>query len=280
MITRLRLLRAAGLIAAGLALFLAFLYMFIPSARINAIINQALTARGLSLSPGARKTLLPGLVWNKPQLSSDLGVLVRCDQLKMQLSLLPLVTGLVNLDVTALIGTGHLSLNYGITGRQVLDLHADDISLANIPFFKTVLGATAGGSLWSEGNVRRGPNGLNGHLKLEIKQLEYSGMKLGAFPLPDVANLGSQGMVKITDGKARLESFTLKGEGIYMRLSGDIPTGENAVTAPLNLTLEIMPKADFMEKQKLVFMLLAKFMASPGVYRIPVKGTMLKPEIL
>jgi len=41
-----------------------------------------------------------------------------------------------------------------------------------------------------------------------------------------------------------------------------------------------MPKPEFLEKQKLVFLLLAKFMSAPGVYRVPIKGTMLKPEIL
>jgi hypothetical protein len=41
-----------------------------------------------------------------------------------------------------------------------------------------------------------------------------------------------------------------------------------------------MPKPEFIDKQKLVFLLLAKFMASPGVYRVPIRGTLLKPEIL
>jgi len=112
-----------------------------------------------------------------------------------------------------------------------------------------------------------------------VKQLEYSGVRLGSVPLPDAANLKAQGMVKVTDGKARLESFTLEGDGIYMRLSGDLPSGANAGTAPLNMSLEIMPKPDFMEKQKLVFLLLAKFMTSPGVYTVPIRGTLLKPQI-
>ena len=87
-------------------------------------------------------------------------------------------------------------------------------------------------------------------------------------------------MVRVVDGKARLESFTLEGDGVYMRLSGDIPSDANAAATPLNMSLEIMPKPEFLEKQKLVFLLLAKFMASPGVYRVPIKGTLLKPEIL
>jgi type II secretion system protein N len=103
---------------------------------------------------------------------------------------------------------------------------------------------------------------------------------MGAFALPDAANLNSKGMIRITDGKARLESLTLQGEGLYMRLSGFLPMGANAASAPLDLVLEIMPKPEFLEKQKLVFLLLAKFMVSPGVYRVPIRGTLLKPEIL
>jgi hypothetical protein len=46
------------------------------------------------------------------------------------------------------------------------------------------------------------------------------------------------------------------------------------------MILEIMPKPEFLEKQKLVFMLLARFMTSPGVYTVPIRGTLLKPVIL
>jgi len=90
----------------------------------------------------------------------------------------------------------------------------------------------------------------------------------------------TQGMIRVSDGKARLESFTLAGDGIYMRLSGDLPFGANAAVTPLNMSLEIMPKPEFLEKQKLVFMLLARFMTSPGVYTVPIRGTLLKPAII
>lgn len=275
-----RLLRGAGLFAAGLCLFIAGIYIFIPMGRVNGAINQILAAQGLTLSPGAGKTILPGLVWNDLELSSAQGVLISCKRLKLQLRLLPLLTGRLVLGAAASIGSGQIGLEYGVTGQDALKLHADGIGLADIPFFKTALGAKVGGNLWSEGSVRRGPQGLNGDLKLEVRQLEFSGVKLGAFPLPDVAKLSSQGMVRVTNGTARLESFTLQGDGIYMRLSGDLPSGVNAVNAPLNLSLEIMPKPEFLDRQKLVFLLLAKFMVSPGVYRVPIKGTLLKPQIL
>lgn len=280
MSARQRQFQIAALLAAGVCLFLFFFYLFFSMGRVNAVINQHLASQGLTLTPGAHKTILPGLAWDNLLLSSDQGALFRCEQLKLQLGLLPLLGGRITASAALSLGKGHLDLEYGITGSKALVLHINGISLADIPFFKTVLGARAGGSLWSEGSVTRGPKGLNGTLKLEIKQLELSGVKLGGFPLPDVANLHSQGMVRVTNDSARLESFTLEGEGIYMRLSGDLPSGANAANMPLNLILEIMPKPEFLEKQKLVFMLLARFIASPGVYRLPIKGTLLKPTVL
>jgi type II secretion system protein N len=272
--------RRAALFAALVALFLLFSYMLFPTGRIDAAIAQILARQGLTLSTEVHKTFLPGLAWDDLLLSSEQGPLLSCRRLQVRALLLPLLAGRAVVSGGATIGNGHLDVRYALNGKAALDLDADGIALAEIPFFKSVLGAQMAGTLWSQGKLQRGAKGLSGDLKLEVKQLEYSGVKLGSFPLPDAANLKTQGMVRVTDGKARLESFTVEGDGIYMRLSGDLPSGANAGTAPLNMSLEIMPKPDFMEKQKLVFLLMAKFMTSPGVYTVPIRGTLLKPQIL
>jgi type II secretion system protein N len=274
------LVRGAVLTLACLTLFTICVYLFFPSRRINAAIDQALSTQGLSLAPAAHKTVLPGLAWNNALLSSQQGPLIHFDHLSVRLLLMPLLTGRIVLSSTATLGAGRMDLEQRITGRQTVQVAVNRMPLNEMPIFNTVLGARVGGSLWSEGQVTRGTKGWSGELKLEISQMEFSGIRMGAFPLPDAANLNSKGMVRITDGRARLESLNLQGEGVFMRLSGDLPLGVNAEAAPLDLVLEIMPKPDFLEKQKLVFLLLAKFMASPGVYRVPIKGTLLKPEIL
>ena len=262
------------------ALFLLSSYLLFPTARIDAALAQVLSRQGLTLSPAVHKTLLPGLAWDNMQLSSEQGPLLNCERLQVRALLLPLFAGRAVVSGVVKIGKGHLDISYALNGKAALGLNADGISLADIPFFKSVLGAKAGGRLWSRGELQRGAKGLSGDLKLEVKQLEFSGVKLGAFPLPDAAGLKTQGMVRVTDGKARLESFTLEGDGIYMRLSGDLPSGADAAATPLNMSLEIMPKPEFLEKQKLVFMLLAKFTTSPGVYTVPIRGTLLNPVIL
>jgi len=280
MINRRMLPRAAAMLLAAVILFSGLVYLFFPTGRIDGAIERLLEPQGLKLAPAVHKTLLPGLGWDNMQLSSAQGALLKCDRLRVRPLLLKLLTGRAVISGSAVIGKGHLDLSYALNGKQALDLSGSDINLSEIPFFKTVLGAKMSGLLWSEGKLLRSKAGLSGDLKLEVRQLEFSGVKLGSFPLPDAGGLKTQGMIRVMDSRARLESFTLEGDGIYMRLSGDLPTGANAGSAPLNLVLEIMPKADFLEKQKLVFMLLAKFMVSPGVYRLPIRGTLLKPEIL
>jgi type II secretion system protein N len=274
------LARRAGLLATALFLFMLFSYLLFPTAWIDVGLAQVLSRQGLTLSPTVHKTLLPGLAWDNLLLSSEQGQLLNCERLQVRVLLLPLFAGRAAVSGGATIGTGHLDIRYALNGKAALNLDANGISLADIPFFKSVLGAKVAGSLWSQGSLQRGAKGLSGDLKLEVKQLELSGVKLGAFSLPDAVNLKTQGIVRVSGGKARLESFTLEGDGIYMRLSGDLPSGDNAAVAPLNMSLEIMPKPEFLEKQKLVFMLLAKFMTSPGVYTVPIRGTLLKPVIL
>jgi type II secretion system protein N len=272
--------RGAVLTCAWLTLFLVCVYLFLPSSRINVVIDQALSSQELSLTPAAHKTALPGLAWDNALLSSRQGPLLRFDHVSVKPLLLQLLTGRAVLGSVATLGAGRMSLEYAFTGRQTVLISADRLALGDMPFFKTILGARVGGSLWSEGLVTRGPQGWSGELKLEISRLEFSGIRMGAFPLPDADNLNSKGMIRITNGKARLESLTLQGEGVYMRLSGELPVSMSADAAALDLVLEIMPKPDFLEKQRLVFLVLTKFMTSPGVYRVPIKGTLLKPEIL
>ncbi len=274
------LLRWLTLVCVGLALFLLFLYLFFPVSRINAMIDRNLAEQRLTLAPGAHKTVLPGLVWKDAVLASEQGTLLRFNRLELRPLLLPLLTGRTVLKSRSVVGSGQLRVEYGLRGEQLLALEADNIRLEALPVFQTVLGGSAAGTMRSSGAIRRSQKGLQGEIRLEVNQLELAGVRLGGFALPDAAGLTCQGMVQIRDGVARLESFTLQGNGVHMRLSGNLPMGARAAFAPLNLTLEIMPKAEFLESQKLVFLLLAKFMTSPGVYRLPVRGTLLKPEII
>jgi type II secretion system protein N len=107
-----------------------------------------------------------------------------------------------------------------------------------------------------------------------------TGLKISGVPLPDADYPEVQGVLRAGSGTITLTSFTLQGEGIYSRIKGDMPLVGTLGAAPLNLTIELMPKPEFLEKQKFVFLLLAKYLATPGHYEIPLRGTLSSPRIL
>lgn len=275
-----RVCGVCALAVAAFALYLCCCYLFFPVTVVNECIASVLAVRGLSLSGAADKTLHPGLEWLRPALSCSQGELVRFDRVEASPRLWPLFAGRGVVGVDAGLGAGHLGLEYGVSGPDALSLDIAALPLSRVPFFKTMLGADLGGTLRGEGKLLRQASGISGAVKFEVKQLAFSGVKLGAFALPNVSELNCQGMLRLTSGRARLESITLQGNGVYMRLSGDLPVGDRSSGEPLNLTLEIMPKPEFLAKQQMVFLLLAKFAASPGIYKVPIRGSLLKPAIL
>ena len=160
-----------------------------------------------------------------------------------------------------------------------LHLEIKGLSLEQVPFFATVTGAHVAGIV----NCRTEINGAKGQgagfIKLDAQGVELRGVKIGATPLPDAAYQTVQGMIKISGGASTIESFTLQGSGLYARLKGNILPGASLPTAPLDMTLELMPKPDFLDKQKFIFLLLAKYQDTPGHYQVPIKGTLGRPAM-
>jgi type II secretion system protein N len=114
---------------------------------------------------------------------------------------------------------------------------------------------------------------------MEAKELDLRGVKISGTQLPDASYRTMQGMLRIAGGRTNLESVTLQGDGLYVRLSGDLPTGVSPAATPLNLKLELMPKPEFLESQKFIFLLLAKYTVTPGHYQLPIRGTLASPSL-
>ena len=143
------------------------------------------------------------------------------------------------------------------------------------PSFKT---CPAPGSKGWRGSKGKG-KAASSELQLEIKGANVAEVKIGGMPLPDADYSTIQGMVRAGGGVLTLGSFTMEGEGLYVRLKGDLPLTTPPGAAPLNITLEMMPKPEFLEKQKFVFLLLTKYLTTPGRYEIPIRGTLANPLI-
>jgi len=268
------------LVACGGGLvFLTATLLFIPASEVQHLAVRACARQGLTLTTLDFGKAFPlGLHARGLAIADERGTLVKLDRATVRLRLLPLLAGRIVVAGDAAIGAGSLKGELELTRSGRLELAGQGIRLEDIPFFATVADARAKGELWLRGNIRGKGAKASGTLQLEVRDVDLRGVKISGTPLPDAAYKTIQGALRINAGRLTMESVTLAGEGLYARLKGDIPL----VAAPagsLNLTLELMPRPEFMEQQKFIFLLLAKYLTTPGHYQIPIRGTLSRPVL-
>jgi type II secretion system protein N len=277
--TRRRRLILAAAIAGAIFLFPLLTFVMVPASTLQDLSSRMLQKEGYTLRAARFGKALPfGLTATDLEISSAKGPLVRLNKATLRLRLLPLLTGKVTLDCRFEIGSGRVE-GYVSPFDREFRIDAREVKLEDIPFFRSVTGSEVRGVLQLEGGLRLKEKGAGGELRLEVRNMNLAGVKVGGVPLPDADFSTVRGMLQEKNSQVTLESFTLQGEGLYVRLKGNFPLTTPLTAAPLNLTLEMMPKPDFLEQQKLVFLLLAKYLVSPGAYSIPIKGTLAKPLI-
>jgi len=278
MTRRRRFMLGAG-IACTILLLPILTFMLVPDRTVQDLASRMLEREGYTFSAVRfGKTLPLGITATDLEISGDKGPLVRFNKAEFRLRLFPLLTGSVTFGCRLDIGAGRLRGDFSPLD-QAFSIDTREVKLEDIPFFQSVTGAQVKGMLQLEGNFRLKGKKAGGELRLEVKNMNLAGVKVGGIPLPDADFSTVRGMVRGKDGLVNLDSFTLQGEGLYVRLKGNFPITTPPTAAPLNLTLEMMPKPDFFEQQKLVFLLLARHLVSPGAYSIPIRGTLANPVI-
>lgn len=275
------ILRRISLIAGSiLAFFLFFLLLsviLVPASELEALAGRALAREGYTFSSASFGKAFPlGIKAHGVEIGDSRGALLRLDEASVKLRLLPLLAGRVSFPCRVRVGVGEITgeVSPQRNGETRLDIRG--VRLEDLPFFATA-GAQAKGELRGEGIFRGQGAAAQGEARLEAKGVELAGVKIGGVPLPDATYETVRGAVKLSNGKAVLESVTFQGEGIFARLSGDFPITTPPGAAPLNLTLELMPKPEFLARQQSVFLLLVKYQDTPGHYRIPIRGTLARP---
>ena len=265
---------------ASLMLFIYLSLMLVPSLELQRLAVRIIAPYGLTLtSTSFGKTLPIGIRAKGFTLATQTGAVLKFDRLTVKLRLLPLLIGRVILACDAGVGPGTVEGELEITRKGRIEFSCQKVRLEDIPFFSTVAGAWAKGELRIKGDLHGRGSASKGYLQIEAKQLDLREVRISGTQLPDASYKTMQGMLRIANGRTTLESVTLQGEGLYVRLSGDLPAGGNPAAMPLNLKLELMPKAEFLESQKFIFILLAKYMVTPGHYQLPIRGTLASPVL-
>lgn len=273
--------RLLGAVLVGTVFFIFLTALFIPGKTILNAANRGLSRYGLTLGAASLTKALPfGISGRGITLSSESGELLKIGKGRLMLEIVPLLLGKISIAITAEIGAGTLESSLSLLRAPSASIELKNVRLEDVPFFKTAAGMKAAGIL-SGKVVTTGPLAkAKGYLQLNVLGVDLSSIRIGEMPLPDSAYRSVQGMIRINNGKATIESFTLQGDDLYVRLKGGLPLVDPLTATPLDLTLELMPKPVLLDKQKLVFLLLLKYQDTPGHYLIPVKGTLGKPQVL
>ena len=267
-------------VPAALILLVIFVIAFIPDRELQGVAARALAQSGYTLQAAHFGMALPlGIKARNLEIADERGILLRLDEAAVRLRLLPLLTGKVSFGYRAGIGRGEVRGDLSLLRGAGMEVAISHLRLEDIPFFPAATGARLKGDLQAQGSFRGRGAAARGEARLEVKGMELAGVKIGEMPLPDASYDTVRGALKVAGGKVVLESATLQGEGLFVRLKGDFPVMTPVGAAPLNLTLELMPKPEFMEKQKFVFLLLTKYLDSPGHYQVPIRGVLAKPAV-
>lgn len=272
----LNIIAAAGI---SLILFPVLTLMLVPAEEIRGALTRALQRNGYRLQADEFGKSFPlGLEARNVLVSNERGALLKLDDARLGVKLFPLFIGRVVVTFRADIGPGEVQARFEPrTGS--LSFQAEKLRMEDVPLLKTVTGANFKGEMFLDGTFSGRGSRTRGDVKLEVKRAALNSVRIGEFPLPDASYESVRGMFRAREGKGTLESLAFQGDGIYIRLKGEVPVAGPPARAPLALTMELMPKPAFMENQKLVFLMLGKYQTSPGAYRIPIGGTLSKPAI-
>ena len=273
-----RPLQIAGGVIAILAGFLFLVVLFIPCDKVTEAVVQIMAQKGYEFRAARCVKAFPiGITSHKAEIADQRGPLCQAERLTLRLKILPLLTGRVAVSLHAAIGKGELTGEWSQGRARVLSFSAKALPLEAVPLFRTVAKGEIKGELQMQGSYREEKNAGSGELRLEVNKADLRGIRIGEIPLPDAGFEKVQGMVRFQGGKGVVESLTFQGDGLYMRLKGDVlpSTGEPT----LALDLELMPKPEFLEQQRLVFALLTRYQTTPGHYLLPVRGTLSRPSI-
>ena len=267
-------------IPAAICCFLLLTLLFTPNEAIERVLVRAADNQGYTLDcTGFGKRFPVGLKARGLEISSTRGPILKLRDARVGLQLLPLLAGKIRFSYGCMIGGGDIAGELTLGKTPGWSVRCQGVQLEDVPFFSSVAGARVKGEMKLSGGMAVTKGVGQGDLQLEVKGAELAGVKIGEMPLPDAAYRSVRGALSIDRGRAVLKSLTLEGDGIYVRVKGDCGLTTPLGNSGLNLTMEMMPKPEFLDRQKFVFLLLTKYQSSPGAFSIPIHGTLAHPAI-
>lgn len=232
----------------------------IPEGTILTLIGNSLSNSTIQIEcDGFRKSLFFGFSAEKISVKKDERLLIAINDFSGQIDPFSLIRLKLPCNFSGSAGGGRLQGSAELLGKShEVSVTVADADIAAIPFFELV-GMKGSGRL----SVKMILKNNQGDIRFDLKEMQVSSGTFGSISVPLNFFQSAQGSLEISGSRAKVNSFTMEGPGVYARIRGDIADSR------LALTLEIMPEKTFADKNP-VFMLLEKYKVSPGRYSVPL----------
>lgn len=274
-----RVLTLLLLSAGGVILFCWLTLLMIDPADIFDAASRACRRHGVTLTARTIGRAFPlGLSLEGVTMAADKPLLT-FDRLRLSIPVTPLISGRPTLIIQGEMGEGIITVASTLGKNPVTTLETRSIRLERIPFLTATLGGSVSGGISLRGKITGPPARSTGEFLLDSSAVETRGVSIGGVPLPDALYRSLRGALSISGNRLVIRSFALEGEGIYLRLSGTATLTPSLLDSPLEMGIEILPRPEFVERQKFLFLLLSRHLITPGSYRLPLTGTVGNPRI-
>lgn len=232
----------------------------IPEGTILTMLGNSLSNSSIQVEcDGFRKNLFFGFSADRISLKKDERPLIAIDSFSGQIDPFSVIRLKLPLNFSGSIGSGRLQGTAELLSRSgAVSMNIIDADIGAIPFFE-LLGMKGSGRLSGTMSLKKN----QGDVRFDVKEMQVASGTFGSISVPLNYFQSAQGALEITGGRAKVNSFTMEGPGVFARIRGDIADSR------LALTLEIMPEKAFTDKNP-ALMLLEKYKVSPGRYSVPL----------
>jgi len=252
---RLAALKVSGYVLFAVMAFTISAYATLPWDKIKPLIEKRAKNEGVELQIDSLDSYyLTGLDMGGVQIKSlanmkstgkDETPLLKADELRVRMGILPLLLGKKKINFSARLAGGRLNGQLVKNGKKTyLSAEMNDIILDRMtwPTYlnkELKLGGKLSGSTELDMPDPGDPGNWNGKINLLLQQGKVSSFKALGNQIPEISYCKGQVQIQITDGKANLETFRLDGPDLPINISGILtlknPPGNTFADVSINI---------------------------------------------
>ncbi len=277
-----RLFIAAGILSIAVLFFLITFFFAFPNSLIESWLESELNERtGLVFSIEGFQKVFPLSLEMKKIEVVQAGVelpLFYINNIHVRFLPSSLFSGNIRINASGDIGDGHISEDVMIKANGItLNTVAENVGLKDIPYLNSVGLYSGVVNGYGQTTISQGKC-IGGFIKANGKDIDISRLRIQGviMPFEVIEKMGVT--AKMEECKLKIDGLWLEGKEFSARLQGVINIVNPIQNSPMELTLEITPKASIIEKEALL-LLIKNYRKSINFYSIPMKGTIGNPVL-